>query len=204
MAGQGTVGLEILEQCPALDAARCPGQRRRAHRRRRPRRSRRSRRTCASTVQSRRRCRAIRESLRAGHPVQVEQQRSVADALVAQRPGDVCFPYVAENTDGFAPVADADHSARHEAAASGGQAPVRAVVRHRHRCAALRGQLPLRAGQTRSALSSAAAASRSSSYTGSRTSGSDRQQISAPAHLPSEGRVEADAVSGRYLLLASA
>ena len=49
-----------------------------------------------------------RESLRAGHPVQVEQQRSVADALVAQRPGDVCFPYVAENTDGFAPVADAD------------------------------------------------------------------------------------------------
>lgn len=57
---------------------------------------------------------------------------------------------------------------------------------------------------TRSALSSAAAASRSSSCTSSRTSGSDRQQISAPAHLPSEGRVEADAVSGRYLLLASA
>ena len=49
-----------------------------------------------------------RESLRAGHPVQVEQQRSVADALVAQKPGDVCFAYVAENTDGFAPVADAD------------------------------------------------------------------------------------------------
>lgn len=49
-----------------------------------------------------------RESLRAGHPVQVEQQRSVADALVAQKPGDVCFPYVAANTDGFAPVADDD------------------------------------------------------------------------------------------------
>ena len=48
------------------------------------------------------------ESLRAGHPVQVEQQRSVADALVAQMPGDVCFPYVAANTDGFAPVADDD------------------------------------------------------------------------------------------------
>lgn len=48
------------------------------------------------------------ESLRTGHPVQVEQQRSVADALVAQMPGDVCFPYVAANTDGFAPVADAD------------------------------------------------------------------------------------------------
>ena len=48
------------------------------------------------------------ESLRAGHPVQVEQKRSVADALVAQMPGDVCFPYVAANTDGFAPVADDD------------------------------------------------------------------------------------------------
>ena len=36
--------------------------------------------------------------------------------------------------------------------------------------AALCGQLPVREGQTRSALSSAAAASRSSSCTGSRTS----------------------------------
>mgnify|MGYP000096398899 CR=1 FL=1 len=44
--------------------------------------------------------------LRAGHPVQVEQKRSIADALVAQTPGDVCFPYVAANTDGFAAVAD--------------------------------------------------------------------------------------------------
>lgn len=47
-----------------------------------------------------------RESLRAGHPVRVEQKHSVADALVAQMPGDVCFPYVAANTDGFAAVAD--------------------------------------------------------------------------------------------------
>lgn len=46
------------------------------------------------------------ESLRAGHPVRVEQKRSVADALVAQMPGNVCFPYVAANTDGFAAVAD--------------------------------------------------------------------------------------------------
>ena len=35
MAGQGTVGLEILEQCPATGCARRPRQRRRAHRRRR-------------------------------------------------------------------------------------------------------------------------------------------------------------------------
>ena len=38
--------------------------------------------------------------------MRVEQKRSVADALVAQMPGNVCFPYVAANTDGFAAVAD--------------------------------------------------------------------------------------------------
>lgn len=70
------------------------------------RRSRRSRRACACLARSRPRCPRYTESLRAGHPVRVEQKRSVADALVAQMPGDVCFPYVAANTDGFAAVAD--------------------------------------------------------------------------------------------------
>ena len=85
MAGQGTVGLEILEQCPELDAGVVPVS------------------GAEPAVRPR-----YTESLRAGHPVQVEQKRSVADALVAQMPGDVCFPYVAANTDGFAPVADDD------------------------------------------------------------------------------------------------
>ena len=107
MAGQGTVGLEILEQCPALDALVVPvsgggligGVA-----------------TAVKALAPHVRVYGAepevlpryRESLRAGHPVQVEQQRSVADALVAQKPGDVCFPYVAANTDGFAPVADDD------------------------------------------------------------------------------------------------
>lgn len=84
-----------------------------------------------------------RESLRAGHPVQVEQQRSVADALVAQRPGDVCFPYVAENTDGFAPVADGDLLRAMKLLLLEGKLlcePSSAVGMG----AALRGQLPLR------------------------------------------------------------
>ena len=46
------------------------------------------------------------ESLKAGKPVKVEQKRSLADALVAQIPGDICFPYVQANTDGFAAVED--------------------------------------------------------------------------------------------------
>ena len=107
MAGQGTVGLEILEQCPEMDAVVVPvsgggligGVS-----------------TAVKALAPRVRVFGAEpaalphytESLRAGHPVQVEQKRSVADALVAQMPGDVCFPYVAANTDGFAPVADDD------------------------------------------------------------------------------------------------
>ena len=75
MAGQGTVGLEILAQCPEIDAVVVP---------------------------------VSGGGLIGGvsTAVKVEQKRSVADALVAQMPGDVCFPYVAANTDGFAAVAD--------------------------------------------------------------------------------------------------
>ena len=107
MAGQGTAGIEILEQCPEIDTIIVPvsgggligGVS-----------------TAVKALAPRVRVFGAEpavlprytESLRAGHPVQVEQKRSVADALVAQMPGDVCFPYVAANTDGFAPVADDD------------------------------------------------------------------------------------------------
>ena len=105
MAGQGTVGLEILAQCPEIDTVVVPvsgggligGVS-----------------TAVKALAPRVRVFGAEpaalprytESLRAGHPVRVEQKRSVADALVAQMPGDVCFPYVAANTDGFAAVAD--------------------------------------------------------------------------------------------------
>ena len=107
MAGQGTVGLEILARCPEIDAVVVPV----------------SGGGLISGVSTAVKALAPRvrvlgaepaalprytESLRAGRPVRVEQKRSVADALVAQIPGDVCFPYVAANTDGFADVEDAD------------------------------------------------------------------------------------------------
>ena len=137
MAGQGTVGLEILAQCPEIDAVVVP--------------------------------------VSGGGLI-----GGVSTAVKALAPRVRVF--------GAEPAALPRYASRR---------PPSASVR---RCAA-----GSRCGKgTRSALSSAAAASRSSSCTSSRTSGSDRQQISAPAHLPSEGRVEADAVSGRYLLLASA
>lgn len=107
MAGQGTVGLEIMAQCPEIDAVVVPvsgggliGGVSTAVKARAPR----VRVFGAEPAALPR----YTESLRAGHPVRVEQKRSVADALVAQMPGDVCFPYVAAHTDGFAAVADAD------------------------------------------------------------------------------------------------
>ena len=137
MAGQGTVGLEILEQCPALDALVVPVSGGVA--------------TAVKALAPHVRVYGAepealpryRQSLRAGHPVRVEQQRSGADALVAQKPGDVCFPYVAENTDGFAPVADADLLCAMKLLLLEGKLlcePSSAVGMG----AALRGQLPLR------------------------------------------------------------
>ena len=88
MAGQGTVGLEILAQCPEIDTVVAPvsgggligGVS-----------------TAVKALAPRVRVFGAEpaalprytESLRAGHPVRVEQKRSVADALVAQMPGDV-------------------------------------------------------------------------------------------------------------------
>ena len=142
MAGQGTVGLEILEQCPALDALVVPvsgggliGGVATAVKALAP-----HVRIYGAEPEALPR---YRESLRAGHPVQVAQQRSVADALVAQRPGDVCFPYVAENTDGFASVADADLLRAMKLLLLEGKLlcePSSAIGMG----AALRGQLPLR------------------------------------------------------------
>lgn len=105
MAGQGTVGLEIAEQCPDLDAVVVPV----------------SGGGLISGVSTALKAAAPQikvygaepaalprysASLAAGAPVTVAQKKSVADALVAQAPGDKCFPWVAANTDGFAAVGD--------------------------------------------------------------------------------------------------
>lgn len=105
MAGQGTIGLEVMEQCPELDMiivpvsgggliggvstaikAIAPGTK-----------------VYGSEPAALPRYSA---SLSAGKPITVEQKKSIADALVAQTPGDRCFPYVAANVDGFAEVED--------------------------------------------------------------------------------------------------
>lgn len=105
MAGQGTAGLEIMEQCPELNAVVVPvsgggligGVS-----------------TAIKAVSPNTRIYGAEPaalprysaSLKAGGPIKVELKKSVADALVAQIPGDICFPYVAAHTDGFADASD--------------------------------------------------------------------------------------------------
>ncbi|MCR5369211.1 MAG: threonine/serine dehydratase [Clostridium sp.] len=105
MAGQGTVGLEIIGQCPEIDMVIVPV----------------SGGGLLGGVST-----AIKalspdvkvfgaepsalprysESLAAGHPMTVERHVSVADALVSDTPGSVCFPQVRDHADGVVPVDD--------------------------------------------------------------------------------------------------
>ena len=103
MAGQGTAGLEIMEQCPEMDAVVVPvsgggligGVS-----------------TAVKSVSPGTRVYGAEPallprysvSLKAGRPVMVKENKSVADGLISLIPGEVCFPYVAANTDGFADV----------------------------------------------------------------------------------------------------
>jgi len=105
MAGQGTAGLELMEQCPGLDAVIVPtsgggligGVS-----------------TAVKALSPKTRVYGAEPaalprysaSLKAGKPVAVEQKPTIADALVSQIPGTICFPCVAAHTDGFADVAE--------------------------------------------------------------------------------------------------
>ncbi len=105
MAGQGTVGLEILEQAPEINKIVVPvsgggliGGIATAVKALRP----------DIRVWGAEPAAAPRYtvSLKEGRPTKVTVEKSAADALVANMPGSVCFPYVAKNTDGFAAVSD--------------------------------------------------------------------------------------------------
>lgn len=105
MTGQGTAGLEIMEQLPDVNAVVVPvsgggliGG--------------------VSTAIKSVNCEVkvygaepavlprYSLSLEAGVPQKVEQKATIADALVSQMPGDKCFPYVKENVDAVHTVAE--------------------------------------------------------------------------------------------------
>ena len=105
MAGQGTAGLEIMEQQPDMDVVITPlagggllsgvatavkGV---------------SPRTRVYGAEPAARAR-YSASIAAGHRVTVENHPSVADALASLTPGEKCYPYVLQNTNGVAVVED--------------------------------------------------------------------------------------------------
>lgn len=105
MAGQGTLGLELIEQCPKIDTVVVPlsgggllGGVSTAIKESNP----------EITVYGAEPDAVPRysTSLAAGHPVTVEQHKSVADALVSNTPGSICFPQVKAHVDGVAAVSD--------------------------------------------------------------------------------------------------
>lgn len=105
MFGQGTMGLEILEQMPELHAVVVPvsgggliGGVSTAIKETSPGVSV----IGAEPAQLPR----YTESLAAGQPVTIEQKATIADALVSNRPGDVCFPYVQRHVDRMVTVPD--------------------------------------------------------------------------------------------------
>ena len=105
MAGQGTLGLEIMEQCPEQDTLMVPvsggglisGVA-----------------TAVKSLHPETKVYGVEpaelprysESLKAGKPVTVPQKKTVADALVAQTPGSLCFPVVQKYVDAVAAVDD--------------------------------------------------------------------------------------------------
>ena len=105
MAGQGTAGLELMEQEPELDMVVVPtsgggliGGVSTAVKALSP----------ATKVYGAEPAVLPRYSVSvaAGHPVKVPVGKSVADALVSNMPGSLCFPVVAQHVDGFAAVDD--------------------------------------------------------------------------------------------------
>lgn len=105
MAGQGTAGLELIQQCPGLSTAIVPtsgggllsGVA-----------------TAVKALSPRTKVYGAEPaalprysvSLRQHARTRVEQKSSVADALVAQIPGEKCFPCVQAYADGVVPVED--------------------------------------------------------------------------------------------------
>ncbi len=106
MAGQGTAGLELMEQAPDLDMVVVPvsgggliGGISTAVKALSPQTKVYGAEPAALPRYS--------VSLAAGRPTRVPAGKSMADALVSNMPGPLCFPVVAAHADGFAAVDDA-------------------------------------------------------------------------------------------------
>ncbi len=108
IAGQGTVGLEILEDVPDVDAVRRAAGRRRPAVRHRLARSRR----CGPDVRvigvEAAGCAPYVASLERGEIHPVPQTETIADGIAVKRPGEITFPIIRELVDDVVTVTDAE------------------------------------------------------------------------------------------------
>jgi threo-3-hydroxy-L-aspartate ammonia-lyase len=107
IAGQGTVGLEILDQCPSVatifvevGGGGLSSGLAAAIKQRKP-----SVRVIGVEPQG---SAKMSRSLAAGHPITLEKSLSVADGLMSSRPGDLTFAHVKEFVDEVVVVPDAE------------------------------------------------------------------------------------------------
>ena len=110
IAGQGTLGLEILEQLPDVATVLAPiggGGLVSGVRRRSSSRARRSR----SSASSLRAPPAMKRSIEAGEVRTLEGSHSIADGLMAARPGDLNFAHVRQFVDRIDTVEDSEIAA---------------------------------------------------------------------------------------------
>jgi threonine dehydratase len=105
IAGQGTIGLELLDQLPDLEVAVVPvggggliAGIAAAIKAKRP-----AVRVYGVQTEA---APALAESFRAGHLVAVPSRRSVADGIAVKRPGRIPFPYIQRYVDGIVTVAE--------------------------------------------------------------------------------------------------
>ncbi len=95
VAGQGTLGFEIIEQCPGVRTDPRPRRRRRARGGRSRWRCTRSTRRSGWSACRRRRCPGWSPRWRRARPVQVVGAPTMADGIAVQRPGDIPFAILA-------------------------------------------------------------------------------------------------------------
>jgi threonine dehydratase len=107
IAGQGTVGLEILDQCPSVavvfvevGGGGLSSGLAAAIKRRNP-----SVRVIGVEPEG---AAKMSRSLAAGHPVTLDKSSSIADGLMSSRPGDLTFAHVKEFVDDVVVVPDAE------------------------------------------------------------------------------------------------
>ena len=133
IAGQGTCGLEIVEQCPDVSTVYVPiggggliSGVSAAIKRLRP-----SVRIVGVEPSG---ARKMGASIDAGHPVTLERTGSIADGLMTVRPGDLTFAHVQAFVDGLVTVEDEADRGRGAVAVPEGEAGRRAERRgHRRR-----------------------------------------------------------------------